>query len=143
VQINRWVLSFQCEFRQPTFMEKIFWYQNMIGEWAVVLLFPHGSDGSGQKKRLQKVITIINPTDYGHPVRKSPSLKIHSNSQIFRYGRSMFCCPHRPKFSYFFDLCLHWVSVVLDKSHFSTNCDQIYLFQHSKYWISILSRKSF
>ena len=23
--------------------------------------FPHGSDGSGQKKRLQKVITIINP----------------------------------------------------------------------------------
>ena len=38
--------------------------------------------------------------------------KIHSHSQIFRYGRSMFCLPHRPKFSDFFDLCLHWVSVV-------------------------------
>ena len=38
--------------------------------------------------------------------------KIHS--QIFRYGRSIFCLPHRPKFSDFFDLCLHWVSVVRD-----------------------------
>ena len=36
-------------------------------------------------------------------------LKIHSHSQIFRYGRSIFCLPHRPKFS---DLCLYWVSVV-------------------------------
>ena len=38
--------------------------------------------------------------------------KIHSHSQIFRYGRSIFSLPHRPKFSDFFDLCLHWVSVV-------------------------------
>ena len=38
--------------------------------------------------------------------------KIQSQSQIFRYGRSIFCLPHRPKFSDFFDLCLHWVSVV-------------------------------
>ena len=38
--------------------------------------------------------------------------KINSHSQIFRYGRSIFCLPHRPKFSGFFDLCLHWVSVV-------------------------------
>ena len=38
--------------------------------------------------------------------------KIHSHSQIFRYGRSIFCLPHRPKFSDFFDLCLHWVSVL-------------------------------
>ena len=38
--------------------------------------------------------------------------KIHSYSQIFRYGRSTFCLPHRHKFSYFFELCLHWVSVV-------------------------------
>ena len=28
------------------------------------------------------------------------------------YGRSIFCLLLRPKFSYFFDLCLHWVSVV-------------------------------
>jgi hypothetical protein len=38
--------------------------------------------------------------------------KINSHSQIFRYGRSIFCLPHRPKFSDFFELCLHWVSVV-------------------------------
>ena len=40
--------------------------------------------------------------------------KIHSQSQIFGYGWSIFCLPHRPKFSDFFDLCLHWVSVVRD-----------------------------
>ena len=38
--------------------------------------------------------------------------KINSHSQIFRYGRRIFCLPHRPKFSDIFDLCLHWVSVV-------------------------------
>ena len=53
--------------------------------------------------------------DYGCLVRKSPLLhgrKIHSHSQIFRYGQSIFCLPHWPKFSDFFDLCLHRVSVV-------------------------------
>ena len=38
--------------------------------------------------------------------------KIHSHSQIFRYGGSIFCLPHRPEFSGFFDFSLHWVSVV-------------------------------
>ena len=38
--------------------------------------------------------------------------KIHSHSQLFRYGRSIFCLPHRPNFSDIFDLSLHWVSVV-------------------------------
>ena len=38
--------------------------------------------------------------------------KIHSHSQIFRYGRSIFCLPLRPNFSDIFDFCLHWVSVV-------------------------------
>jgi hypothetical protein len=38
--------------------------------------------------------------------------KIKSQSQMFRYGQSIFCLPHRPKISDFFDLCLHWVSVV-------------------------------
>ena len=38
--------------------------------------------------------------------------KINLQSQIFRYSRSIFCLPHRPNFSDFFDLCLHWVSVV-------------------------------
>ena len=43
--------------------------------------------------------------------------KIHSHSQIFRYGRSIFCLPHRPNFSDIFDLCLHWVSVVRAYDH--------------------------
>ena len=38
--------------------------------------------------------------------------KIQSQPQIFRYGRSIFCLPHRPNFSDIFDLCLLWVSVV-------------------------------
>ena len=38
--------------------------------------------------------------------------KIHSHSQIFRYGQSIFCLPLRPNFSDIFDLCLHWKSVV-------------------------------
>ena len=33
--------------------------------------------------------------------------KINSHSQIFRYGQSIFCLPHRPKFSDLFDLCFH------------------------------------
>ena len=43
--------------------------------------------------------------------------KIQSQSQIFRYGRSIFCLPHRLNFSDIFDLCLHWVSVVRDLTH--------------------------
>ena len=38
--------------------------------------------------------------------------KIQSQSQIFQYGRSIFCLPHQPNFSDIFDLFLHWVSVV-------------------------------
>ena len=39
--------------------------------------------------------------------------KIKSQSQIFRYGQSIFCLPHQPKIPDFFDLCLSWVSVVV------------------------------
>ena len=42
---------------------------------------------------------------------------INSQSQIFRYGQSIFCLPHRPKFSDIFDLCLHWVSEVQSFNH--------------------------
>ena len=38
--------------------------------------------------------------------------KIQSQSQIFRYGWSIFCLPHRPNFSDIFNLCLHWMSIV-------------------------------
>ena len=43
--------------------------------------------------------------------------KIKPQSQIFRYGRSISYLPHRPKFSDFFDLCLHWESVVRGFTH--------------------------
>ena len=33
--------------------------------------------------------------------------KIKSQSQILSYSQSMFCLPHQPKISNFFDLCLH------------------------------------
>ena len=61
-------------------------------------------------------VTTPKTTDYGRPVRIALTAlpKINSHSQIFRYGRSIFCLPHRPKFSDSFDLCLHWVSVVRD-----------------------------
>ena len=38
--------------------------------------------------------------------------KIQSQSQIFRYGQSIFCLPLWPNISDIFDLCLHWASVV-------------------------------
>ena len=43
--------------------------------------------------------------------------KINSQSQIFRYGRSTFCLPHQPKISCFFEVRLHWVSVVCELNH--------------------------
>ena len=46
--------------------------------------------------------------------------KILSHSQIFRYGQSIFCLPHRLNFSGILDLCLHWVSVVRDENQ--RNC---------------------
>ena len=64
---------------------------------------------------------IVSGTDYGHPVRKSRP-KINSHSQIFRYAWSIFCLPHRPKFSDIFDLCLHWVSVVRDHNEGFVSC---------------------
>ena len=54
--------------------------------------------------------------------------KINSQSQIFRYGRSIFCLPHWPKFSDFFDLCLHWVSVVRGLYY------KTWLFKTSRIW---------
>ena len=53
--------------------------------------------------------------------------KIHSNSQIFRYSRSIFCLPHRPKFSGFFDLCLHWVYLIFIHKDFTR-------FQNQSFW---------
>ena len=62
--------------------------------------------------------------------------KTHSHSQIFRYGQSIFCLPHRPKFSDFFDLCLHWVSVVRGVG----NCETHSMLLRKLHMCSILSR---
>ena len=68
-----------------------------------------------QKKLLSFKMTyseaIVKYTNYGQ-IAFTARPKIKSQSQIYRYGRSIFCLPHRPKISGFFDLCLHWVSVV-------------------------------
>ena len=45
----------------------------------------------------------------GGEIAFTTRLKIKSQSQIFRYGRRIFCLPHRPTISDFFDLCLHAV----------------------------------
>ena len=48
----------------------------------------------------------------GEEIAFTARKKINSRTEIFRYGRSIFCLPHQHKFSDFFDFCLHWVSVV-------------------------------
>ena len=50
----------------------------------------------------------------GEKIAFTAQPKIQSQSQVLRYGQRIFCLPHRPKFSDFFELCLHWVSVVRD-----------------------------
>ena len=70
----------------------------------------------------------IRATDYrtrSEEITFTARPKINSHFQIFRYGRSIFCLPHRPKFSDFFDLCLHWVSVVRDQSHRNASLFQL------------------
>ena len=49
----------------------------------------------------------LTATDYGHPDRKLSSLNGRKSTPTPK-----FCLPDLPKFSDFFDLCLHWVSVV-------------------------------
>ena len=61
--------------------------------------------------------------------------KINSQSQVFRYGQSIFCLPHLPKFSDFFDLCLHWVSVVRGLYHVVESRNTCY---YSGNWKSFL-----
>ena len=72
--------------------------------------------------------STIEITDYGHPeeITFTARPKIHSHSQIYRYGRSIFCLPQRPKFSDIFDLCLRWVSVVREHGHFHFDVAPLY-----------------
>ena len=64
--------------------------------------------------------------------------KIHSHSQIFRYGRSIFCLPHRPNFSDIFDLCLHWLSVVREHAYSRMqNAPNICSFFLPLFWVQL------
>ena len=74
--------------------------------------------------------------DFGHelqtPCEEWP--KIHSYSQICRCGQSIFCLSHRPKFSDFFNLYLHWVSIVCDFSYWNTVFPPIVSLETTVFW---------
>ena len=93
------------------------------------------------KKYLTLYITIFQIYRYRHGLRTHGEEiaftawpKINSHSQIFRYGQSIFCQSHRPKFSDFFDLCLHWVSVVreLNGEKKKTGLKTSYILRYSR-----------
>ena len=64
-------------------------------------------------------------THRGNSLHCTARPKIQSQSQTFRYGRGIFCLPHRPNFSDIFDLCLHWVSVVRGYTHDCKNRESL------------------
>ena len=98
------------------------------GSWRIQL--PSGFSGQNSSQFLKRILQypfdknasiILFESTYvwKHGVRTpreeiafTARPKIQSQSQIFRYGRSIFCLPHRPNISDIFDLCLHWLSVV-------------------------------
>ena len=95
-----------------------------LDEWltsSLLILDDIDSDGDedirGQRKEIIECIHGLRTSREEIVFTARP--KIHSHSQIFRYGRSIFCLPHQPKFSYIFDICLHWVSVVRECIHHS------------------------
>ena len=64
-------------------------------------------------------IHIGQITDYGRPEGKSPLMhgrKLNSNPKFLGTAEAYFVCHFGPKFD-FFDLCLHWVSVVRGQLH--------------------------
>ena len=47
--------------------------------------------------------------------------KIHSHSQIFKYGRNIFCLPHRPKFHWVFVVCAMYKAFVANQTLFGSS----------------------
>ena len=72
--------------------------------------FGFNTDKSDEKGHLRMLDHELRTP--GEEIAFTARPKIKAQSQIFRYGRSIFCLPYQPKISVFFDLCLHWVSVV-------------------------------
>ena len=89
--------------------------------WCIQLRHPFGKSNLIVKKIQSFESSFEDPAIYQikHGLRTpneemafTAQPKIKAHSQMFRYGWSIFCLPRRPKLSDFFDLCLHWVSVV-------------------------------
>ena len=78
------------------------WHQNLNFQQ---FLFIHFCEA-----RLERTIHGLRTP--GEEIVFTARPKINSHSQIFRYGRSIFCLSHRPKFSDLLGLCIFWVSVV-------------------------------
>ena len=68
---------------------------------------------------------------------------IKSQSQIYSYGQSVFCPPYQPEFSGFFDLCLHWVSVVHVLTYIGEQLQKCKTFQGSFRRIWLHSKNGF
>ena len=96
-------------------IQNLTWYSAIVHKFARI--YPVMNWQNNSCKKLKKLAVHFYGLNHGlrtprEEIAFTARPKIHSHSQIFRYGRSIFCLPHRPKFSDFFDLCLHWVSVV-------------------------------
>ena len=110
ISITQWVFINDC------------YKVNPVGQWGKVLVMATGFVDHLGLRRVHKdaEVEVLNSCVQNHRLCMDPGEeitftarpKINSHSKIFRYGRSIFCLPHRPKFSDFFDLCLHWVSIV-------------------------------
>ena len=78
---------------------------------------------------------MSNSTDYGRPVRKSPSLQGQKSTPTPKFlgmAEAYFVrLPHWPIFSGIFDLCLHGVSVV--RAHIALHV----LFFSSKFLLNL------
>ena len=115
--MSRWHGHKYLNLTDPTWSESLIWIAKLdsfFGEaiatsashWSLILQMPRVS-----RKFCKNVFFCtstgirVDGTDYGRPVRKSPSL--HG-----RQSTPTPTLPQLPKFSDFFDSCLHWVSVV-------------------------------
>ena len=92
--------------------------------------------------------TLCNPFSHGLRMPSEETAftgwpKIHSHSKMFWYGRSIFCLPHLPKISDFFELCLHWVFIVRDPTHtWSKDQLKLYFLSSTKVRLRLLMVKS-
>ena len=107
-KVNSCVHTFHLIFSNTDYIVDILWGGNLS---MIFYSSSHECYKSLTSRRWVR-ISYIHTADawWGHSLHCMA--KINSHSQISRYAGNIFCLPHRPKFSDFFDLCLHWVSVV-------------------------------